>query len=337
MKQLCIVLFLLSFSGQAQTTHNLHLIKRTVLGGEGGWDYLTADAEGGRLYVSHGSQVEVLDINSHKQIGKIAPTPGVHGIVLVPHTKIGYITVGRSNNIAMFDVDSMKIRKEIPSGVKPDAILYDQYSDRVFVFNNGGASATVLDAKSGNIAGTIALGGAPEAGVSDGKGRVYVNLEDKNEVVALNSKTLAVLHRWPLTGGEEPTGLAIDIKRGRLFAACHNEVMVILDTKTGAVLDTKPIGGRVDGAVFNNEAGVAITSNGIGTLTLIKESGKGKFDVVETVLTALGARTIAIDPVNGHVFVTTAEFEPKPEPTSENPNPRAPAKPGTFMILEYGY
>ena len=320
----------------AQSPPNYHLIKKTIVGGEGGWDYLLADADGGRLYVSHGAQVEVLDLKTHEKIGVITPTPGVHGIAVVPGTGIGYTTNGRPNTATMFNTKTFNAIKEIPTGKKPDAIMYDAFSKRVFIFNNEGNSATVLDASTGTVVGTVELGGAPEAAVTDDHGTLFVNLEDKNQVAVFDAKSLVVKHHWSLGTGEEPTGLAFDKTHHRLFSTCHNKEMVVLDSQTGKVLATVPIGSGVDGAVFDTATGSAISSNGEGSLTVVKEVKPGQFDVIQTVPTQRGARTITIDPRSHHVFVTTAEYGPTPAATTENPRPRAPVVPGSFTVLEYG-
>ena len=318
----------------AQSRVNYHLIKKTTIGGEGSWDYLLADANGGRLYISHGTQVEVLDLKSHEKIGVITPTPGVHGIAVVPGTSVGYTTNGRSNTVTMFDTKTLKATKQIPTGIKPDAIMYDAFSKRVFIFNNEGNSATVVEATTGNVVGTVELGGAPEAAVSDDHGLIFVNLEDKNEVTVFSAKSLTVKHHWKLGKGEEPTGLAFDKPHHRLFSTC-DKVMVVLDSQTGKVLAEVPTGSGTDGAVFDTSTGSAISSNGEGTLTVVKEIKPGQFKAVQTVTTQRGARTITIAPTSHHIFVTTAMFGPTPAATTENPQPRPSVKPGTFMVLEY--
>ena len=318
----------------AQSPANYHLVKKTVIGGEGGWDYLLADAEGSRLYVSHGTQVDVLNLKSHEKIGVIAPTPGVHGIAVVPGTSVGYTTNGRPNTATMFDAKTLKATKEIPTGKKPDAILYDAFSGRVFIFNNDGNSATVLEAATGNVVGTVELGGAPEAAVTDDHGLIFVNLEDKNEVAVFDAKTLAVKNHWKLGTGEEPTGLAFDKRHHRLFSTC-NKVMVVLDSQTGQVLAQVPTDSGTDGAVFDTSTGSAISSNGEGSLTVVKEVKPGHFEAVQTVTTGRGARTITIDPANHHIFVITAQYGPAPAATTDNPRPRPAVEPGTFMVMEY--
>lgn len=337
MRTLLIFILCLGLTGQliAQSSAGYHLIKKTTVGGEGGWDYLLADAAGGRLYLSHGTQVEVLDLKTHEKVGVISPTPGVHGIAVVSGTSVGYTTNGRPNTATLFDTKTLKAVKEIPTGNKPDAILYDAFSKRVFIFNNEGSSATVLEAVTGAIVGTVELGGAPEATVSDDHGLIFVNLEDKNEIVVFDAKTFTVKHRWSLGKGEEPTGLAFDKQRHRLFSAC-NKLLVVLDSQTGKVLAEVPTGSGTDGAVFDTATSSAITSNGEGTLTVVKETKPGQFAAVQTVPTQRGARTITIDPQSHHLFVTTAEYGPAPAATTENPRPRPAVKPGSFVVMEYG-
>lgn len=314
---------------------NYHLIKKTTIGGEGGWDYLLADADAGRLYVSHGTQVEVLDLKSHEKIGVLSPTPGIHGIAVVPGTTVGYTTNGRPNTATLFDTKTLKPVKEIPTGKKPDAILYDAFSKRVFIFNNEGNSATVLEAATGNVVGTVELGGAPEAAVTDDHGLIFVNLEDKNEVAVFDARSLVVKHHWSLGTGEEPTGLAFDKAHHRLFSTCQ-KIMVVMDSQTGKVLAQVPTGSGTDGAVFDTSTGAAISSNGEGSLTVVKEVKPNQFEAVQTVTTQRGARTITIDPKSHHVFVITAEYGPAPAATTENPRPRPAVLPGTFAVLEYG-
>ncbi len=338
MKTIWITLIGLCLTGSlyAQTPAGYHLVKKTVVGGEGGWDYLLADAEGGRLYLSHGTQVEVLDLKSHEKVGVIPNTPGIHGIAVVNKANVGYTTNGRPNTATMFDLKTFKALADIPTGKKPDAILYDAFSGRVFIFNNEGSSATVLEAATGKVVGTAELGGAPEAAVTDDKGMIFVNLEDKNEIVGFDAKTLAVKHRWSLGKGEEPTGLAFDKVHHRLFSTCHNQMMIVLDSQTGKELAQVPIGSGVDGAVFDTAFGAAVSSNGEGSMTVVKEEKPGQFAAVQTVATERGARTITIDPKTNHIFVITAQYGTAPAATTENPRPRPPVVPGSFMVMEYG-
>ena len=330
-----LVLLLIINTLQAQTS-GIHLIKKTVVGGEGGWDYLLAQAELRQLYLTHGNQVEVLNLDTHEKLGVIADTKGVHGVAVAAKLGRGFTTNGKTNTVSVFDTKTFKVSSEIPTGKKPDAVFFDAFSGRVFVFNNAGGSATVIDAATSTVAGTVELGGNPEAGVSDGKGTIFVNLEDKSEIVSFDAKTLAVKNRWKLEGGEEPTGLAFDVKNHRLFSVCHNKVMLVMDSETGKIIATLPIGERVDGAVFDAENQVAISSNGEGTLTVVKEVSPNDFKVIDTVKTEQGARTISIDAKTHHVFVITAQFGELPAATAENPKPRRPLLPNTFTVLEYG-
>ena len=332
----CLFTFLFVFTISAQTKDNFQLAKKTILGGEGGWDYLNVDSQSRRLYISHGNQVEVLNVDTHEKVGVITETMGVHGIVTVPELNKGFITNGKTNSITIFDIKTLKKTGELPAGNKPDALLYDSFSGNVFVFNNDGGSATIINAKTGKIVKTLDLGGAPEAGVSDEKGLIYVNLEDKNEIVSFGSKDFTVKKRFKLTDGDTPTGLAIDKENNILFSVCRNKLMFILEAKDGKIIEKLPIGTGVDGLVFDNKNKLAISSNGEGTLTVVKENSASDFKVLETVTTAPGARTITIDSKTNHVFVSTAQFGEKPATTTENPKPRSPVLPNTFMILEYG-
>ena len=314
------------------------LLTTISIGGEGGWDYLKVDPAGERLYVSHGTRVEVVDLKTRKVVGTIMDTPGVHGIEVVPGTNRGYITCGRNNTCVVFDVKTLKpIGAPIPTGPKPDALLYDAYSKRVFLFSNDGGKSTVLDAKTGAVVGTAELGGDVEAGVSDGHGTIFVNIENKSEIVAFDAKTLAVRHRWPLAPGEEPTGLAYDAKTNRLFSGCANEKLVVTDSKTGKRIAVLPTGKGTDGAAFDPSTNNVIVSNGgSGTFTIIHEDTPDTYTVVANLPTARGARTIAIDPKSHHLFTCTADYGPAPAPTTENPRPRPSVVPGTFRVLEFG-
>ena len=314
-----------------------HLLNTITIGGEGGWDYLQVDPAGERLYVSHGKQVEVVDLKTRKVIGTIADTPGVHGIETVPSAGRGYITCGRNNTCVVFDLKTLKpIGAPIPTGPKPDALLYDAFSKRVFLFSNDGGKSTVLDAKTGTVVGTAELGGDVEEGVSDGHGTIFVNIENKSEIVAFDAKTLAVRHRYPLAPGEEPTGLAYDAKTHRLFSGCANEKLVVTDSQTGKQVAVLPTGKGTDGAGFDPSTGNIFTSNGAGTFTVLHADGPGKYRVVGSVPTARGARTMSINPKNGHLFTVTADYGPAPAPTTENPRPRPSVLPGTFRVLEFG-
>ena len=338
MKKIILALLasgLLHFSSPAQTP-GFVLIKKTVLGGEGGWDYLLADSEAKRLYVSHSTQVEVLDLDTHAKIGTISGQ-GIHGIAVVPGSGRGIITNGRSNTATIFDLKTLKLVKELPTGKNPDALLYDKFSDRVFIFNHSGGTATVIDIRKATVIGTVDLAGeGVEAGVSDDQGTIFVNMEDSHEIVSFDAKTQAVKNRWKISPGEEPTGLAIDKKTHRLFSACHNELLMVVNSDNGKIIAQVPIGKGVDGVVFDADLGLIITSNGEGSITIIKEFSADEFGAIKTVKTQPGARTIALDPKTHHVFVSTAQYGEKPAATTENPNPRPSIVPETFMVMELG-
>ena len=315
-----------------------HLLNTIAIGGEGGWDYLSVDPAGERLYVSHGTQVEVVDLKTRKVVGTVKNTPGVHGIEVLPSANRGYITCGRNNTCVVFDLKTLKpIGAPIATGPKPDALLVDNFSNRVFLFSNEGGKSTVLDAKTGAVVGTAALGGDVEAPATDGKGHIFVNIEDKSEVIEFDAKTLAVLKRHSVAPGQEPTGLAYDPKTNRLFSGCANEKLVVTDSKTGKQIAVLPTGKGTDGAAFDPSTNNVIVSNGgSGTFTIIHEDTPDKYTVVANLPTARGARTIAIDPKSHHLFTCTAEYGPAPAPTTENPHPRPSVVPGTFRVLEFG-
>ena len=320
---------------KAQPASGGYRVSREIkLGGEGGWDYLAADAAARRLYVSHGTRVEVVDLDSGKPAGAIGNLSGVHGIAIAGDLGRGFISNGRSSMITIFDLKTLATVSEVKStGENPDAILYDPFSSQVFAFNGRSKNATVLDAKTGKVAGTIELGGKPEFAASDGAGKVFVNIEDKSEVVEIGAKDLAVKAHWPLAPCEEPSGLAIDRAHHRLLAGCSNKLAAIVDTASGKVVATVPIGSGVDANAFDPGTGLGFSSNGEGTLTVIKEERPDKFTVVENVPTRRGARTMALDEKTHDVYLATAQFGPPPAATAEQPHPRPPILPDSFVLL----
>jgi YVTN family beta-propeller protein len=331
-------LFLLSFSSSAQLNPSgISLLKKTIIGGTGGWDYVFISSADRHLYLSHGNQVEVLNADTHEKIGVIPDTKGVHGIAAIPELGKGYITNGKADNVTVFDIKTLKVTSVIPAGTNPDALLYDQFSKRVFIFNNDSKNVTVIDAKMDTVIATIDLGGNPEAGVSNDKGLVYVNLEDANEIVVFESKTLLVKNRFKLSPGEQPTGIAMDKKTHRLFSACRaSQLMMILDADNGRIVAKLPIGKGVDGAGFDEVSKLIYSSNGDGTLTVIKEIFRDQFEVLDNVKTEQGARTMTFDSKSKHIFTATPQFGATPGATTENPRPRPAILPNTFMLLEYG-
>lgn len=310
-----------------------HVTKRTVLGGDGGWDYLTVDSKARRVYISHATHVVVVDADTNAVIGDIPNTNGVHGIAIVPEVDKGFTSNGRDNAVTVFDLKTLKPIANVPVGRNPDAIIYDPFSKRVFAFNGASHDATAIDAKTNFVVGTIALGGKPEFAVSDEQGNLYVNIEDKNEIVRFDPIKLTVENRWSIAPGEEPSGLAIDRKHHRLFSVCGNKLMAIVNADNGKLITTLPIGDGTDAAAFDPETGFAFSSNGEGTLTVVHEDSPDKFTVVENVPTQVRARTMALDAKTHQVFLVSAEFGTAPAPTAQQPRPRAPMVPGTFTLI----
>ncbi|MBV9032989.1 MAG: YncE family protein [Acidobacteriaceae bacterium] len=303
------------------------------IGGSGGWDYLMADSENHRLYVSHGTEVVVIDLDSQKIIGRIGGMNRIHGIAVANDLGTGFISDGGANEVVAFNLKDLSVKGKIKAGTNPDGIVYDPASKRVFAFNGRSQDATAIDAATGAVAGTVKLDGKPEFPVSDGKGSVYVNIEDKNEIERINSKTLAVGAHWPISPCESPSGLAMDKTNRRLFSVCDGKVMAITDADSGKVVATPPIGDGPDAAAFDAEAKLAFSSNGDGTLTVIKETGKDSYSVAETVKTARGARTMALDEKTHKIYLPTASFGPAPQATASAPHPRPSILPGTFKVL----
>jgi DNA-binding beta-propeller fold protein YncE len=331
------VLLLFSATGDAAGQGSgYHLVKKVPLGGEGGWDYLTVDSAARRLYITRATRVMVVDADSGAVVGEIPDTAGVHGVALAPEFGRGFTSNGRAAAVTIFDLKTLKPLGQVKTGDNPDAILYDPASKRVFTFNGRSNDATAIEAATGTVAGTISLGGKPEFAVSDGAGHLYVNLEDKSEVLALDAQKLTVLKRWPLAPCEEPSGMAIDVKHRRLFSGCSNKVMAVMDADTGRVVTTVAIGAGVDANAFDPDTAMAFSSNGEGTLTVVHEDSPEKFTVVENVATQRGARTMTLDPKTHNVYLITAEFGPRPAPTPENPRGRPPMVPGSFVLLIYG-
>jgi DNA-binding beta-propeller fold protein YncE len=322
-------------SGHAQKP-GYHLLKKFVLGGDGRWDYITCDSDAHRLYISRSTHVMVVDADSGAIIGDIPNTLGVHGIALAPEFGKGFTSNGRDASVTIFDLKTLKTLGQVKVGQNPDAILYDSTSKRIFTFNGTSKDTTALDAKSGTVVGTLALGGRPESGVADGRGEIFVNIEDKGQVIEFDSRKLGIDATWPLAPGEEPTGIAMDRKHRRLFVGCANKLMAVMNADNGKLVATLPIGSGVDATAFDTESQLAFSSNGEGTLTVVHEDGPEKFTVVENAATQRGARTMALDPNTHKVFLITAEFGPPPAPTAEQPRPRPTVVPGTFTLLVFG-
>jgi DNA-binding beta-propeller fold protein YncE len=322
-------------SGPAAAPH-YKVVRHIAIGGEGGWDYLTVDAASRRIFVSHATQVVVVDADSGKVVGRIPKTEGVHGIAIAADLHRGFISNGRTSTMTVFDLDTLATLDEVKTtGDRPDSILYDAATKRVLTFNAAGKNATVFDASTHAVTGTIDLGGQPEFAQADGQGRVFVNIEDTSELAVIDAKAMTVVRRWKLAGCEEPSGLAIDHAHHRLFSGCDNEVMAVSDWDAGRVVATVPIGEGVDGNAFDESRQVAFSSNGgSATLTIVAEHAGDHYDVLDNVATKRGARTIALDRKTGHLFLPTADFGPVPAATTEQPRPRAPILTDTFELLE---
>jgi len=315
----------------------LHMIKTYKLGGEGGWDYLEIDPESHRLFISRSTHVIVIDAESGKPLGDIPDTPGVHGIALANDLGRGFTSNGREGTVSIFDLKTLKpISKVHAVGENPDAILFDPATKRVFTFNGRSGDSTAIDAASGAIVGKIALGGKPEFGVSNGEGELFVNLEDKSQLLALDPKELKVKSRWPLAPCEFPSGLAMDTKNRRLFVGCDNKMMAVVNAETGKVITTLPIGDGVDADRFDPETKLAFASCGEGVLTVVKEDSPEKFSLVQNVKTERGARTMALDIKKHVIYLVTAKFGPAPAATAQQPHPRPSILPDTFEVLVVG-
>jgi len=336
-----VVLAGLSFAGSslarsARSATEYKIVKTVKLGGDGGWDCLTVDSQARRLYISRGTHVMVVNADTGEVVGDIPGTNGVHGIALVPALDKGFTSNGRDNTVSVFDLKTLHVSKQIPVGKNPDIIIYDSESKLVFTGNGGSRDVTAIDPKSETVKGTIPLDGKPEFAVTD-ENHLYVNLEDKSMIARIDSRKLTVDARWPLAPGEEPTGLAIDEKHHRLFAACGNKLMAVVNTDDGHVVANVPTGSGADGAEFDSSGQIAFSPNGgDGTLTVIHEDSPDKFSVVQTLPTQKGARTMTLDPKTHNVFLITAEFGPPPAPTAERPHPRPSIVPGSFTLLIVG-
>jgi YVTN family beta-propeller protein len=281
--------------------------KKIPVGGQGSFDYLSVDEGARRLYVSHGTQVEVLDTDSGTVVGSIPKTPGVHGIAIAPELGRGFVSNGQASTVTIFDLKTLKPIADVPTGQKPDAIIYDPATSRVFAFNGGSNSATVIDAATGKVAGTVDLGGGPEFAAADRKGYVFDNLEDESLVLKINARELKVEQRWPTAPCSSPSSMAIDRANRRLFLGCRSKVMAVMNADTGQVITTRPIGDHVDATSFDPETKLIFNSNGEGTITVIHQDSPDKYSVVETVKTVPRAKTMALDPKTHQLFLSTVE------------------------------
>jgi len=307
------------------------VIRTVPISGEGGWDYVTVDTDARRVYISHATQVVVLDADTYAEVGSIPDTQGVHGIAIASDLGRGFTSNGRTNTATIFDLKTLKTIGTVKTGTNPDAIIYDPSTKRVFTFNGRSNDATAINVADGTVVGTLALGGKPEFAVADGKGTIYVNIEDTSELVHLDAKDLKVLHRWPEKPCQEASGLAADMKNHRLFAGCDNKMMAVIDADSGKVVATLPIGEGVDATGFDPATQLAFASNGEGTLTVVHEESPDKYTVAENVPTKRSARTMGLDLKTHNIFLPAADFDP-PAPGER----RGKMKPGSFVLLVLG-
>ena len=310
-----------------------HVVKKFAGPDDAGWDYLIVDSAARRLYVSHSTHVDVYNADTGAPAGKIAITDGVHGIALATDLGRGFTSNGRASTVTIFDLKTLAPIGDVKTGKGPDSIIYDPASKRVFAFNGGGDSATAIDAADGKVAGTIDLGGGPEFAAADGNGNVFVNLEDKSEMVKFDSKKLTVLAHWPLAPCESPSSMAMDRKNKRIFVGCRNRTMAVVNADTGKVITTVPIGDRVDATAWDPDTGLILNSNGDGTLTVVHQESPDKYIVVENVKTQPNSKTLALDPKTHEIFLPGASYGPAPAATAAQPRPRPPILPGSFTVM----
>ena len=329
---------LVAATGQAQgaAAAGYHVVKTIPVGAEGGWDYISIDAAARRLYVSHATKMVVIDLDRDTVVGEITNTPGIHGIAIAPELGRGFTSNGRDSSVTMFDLKSLAVLGRVKvTGANPDAIHFDAATKRVFTFNGRSANATALDAATGAVLGTIALAGKPEFAQSDGKGRLFVNIEtDPGQIQVIDTGTLKLIATYPLTGCDAPTGLAYDRARDRLFSVCGNRVLVVSNPTSGAMVASVPIGPGVDAVSYDESERLLLASNGgDGTMTVIAQDGADRYTSLGNAKTRVGSRTMTIDPKTHRAYLATVQYGPTPAPTADQPRPRAPVIPGSFAIL----
>ena len=320
----------------ANAQYRYTFAREIPVGGEGGWDYLSVDSGARRLYVSHGTKVVVIDLDKDVVVGEITNTPGVHGLAPAPELQRGFTSNGRENRASIVDLKTLQTLSKVETGQNPDGMLYEPGRQEAYMFNGRGESATVIDAKSGKVVATIPLGGKPEFAACDPKaGRVYNNLEDKSQVAVIDTKTHQSVNTWPITPGEEASGMAIDLAHHRLFLGCGNKLMVMMDSANGKVVATVPIGDGVDANAFDPETQLAFASCGDGTVTIAHEETPDKLTVVQTLKTEPRARTMTLDPKTHKIYLGSGRFEAPTEPTSGKSRQRPKMVPDSFKILVY--
>jgi YVTN family beta-propeller protein len=321
-------------AGAQQATAGYHVTQRIPVGGEGGWDYIAVDTARARLFVSRSDRVMVVDQASGKVLGEITGLNRGHGVAFDYATNHGFATSGADSTVTMFDLGTLAVLKRTIAAIDDDAVLYDPVSRRVFTMNGDANSASVIDPATGDKVGDIPLGGKPEFGVTDRAGKVYINLEDKGEVVEIDPVAMKVVRRWSIAPCEEPSGLAIDVTHRRLFSVCGNKLMAVSDAAGGKLITTLPIGAGVDAAAYDPVTGNVFASNGEGTMTVVHQETPDTYRVVSTVQTMPGARTMALDPKSHRLYTVSAKMGPMPAAApGETRRRRPPLIPGSFTLL----
>jgi len=338
---LCLSLLAVAFSAclivaAPAAAQSGYAVARTIpIGGDGGWDYIFVDAAAHRAYIARATRFQVVDLDAGKLAGEIPDTPGAHGVALVPELGIGFTSNGRENTSSVFDPKTLKVSEKIKTGEGPDAIVYDSASGNVYTMNGHGKSASVIDPKTRKVVATIPLSGKPETPVPDGKGHMYINIEDKGSIAVVDTKANKVVAEWPMAGCEEPSGLDMDLSDSVLFAACGNKLMAIVDAKTGTLITTVPTGDESDGLAFDPKAKVAVTSNGEGNMSFVGKKD-GKYVLLGNVATKKGARTIGLDPTTGQFLTVSADLGPAEKPSPTNPRGRPMPLPNSFVVIAVG-
>lgn len=336
-KRLIGLSLLAGLAGTALADPSMHVLQRWKLGGDGGWDYLTVDTAH-RLFISRGTRVDVVDTDSRAVIATIPDTQGVHGIALAPDLHRGFTSNGKADSVTVFDLDTLKTLQEVKiAGHNPDAILYEPAGKHVFTFNGKSKDVTVVDANTLAIVATLPVPDKPEFAVDDGAGHIYVNIESEpGQMLVIDSRKLVVEATWPLDGCNSPSGLAIDRTHHRLFSVCDGKIMAITNAENGHAVARVPIGEGPDAAAYDAKRGLVFSSNGEGTLTVVQQKSADRYRVIATVPTQRGARTMALDPESGSVYLVTADFGAAPAPTVDQPHPRPQVLPGSFTVLAVG-
>lgn len=343
MKNLKGILLLSLVLGMAASLHaqdagksGYKILQSVPLPGDGGYDFLTVDSDARRVYITHNNSVQIVDADALTLLGTVENVPHPHGVAFLPDLGKGYASSGQPGSVVVFDLKTFKHLAEIPTEKDCDVILYDKPSNKVLTFNGDSHTASMIDPATDKLDKTVTLDGGPEVAVSNGKGQIFDNLETKSVVLKMDAKTLKVQKTWPLAPGESPSGLSMDVKNNRLFSGCHNKNLVVMNAKTGKVIQALPIGDHVDGTAFDPGTGNVFSSNGDGTLTIIHEDSPNKYTLVEQFPTEPGAKTLALDAKTGRVFLTVAKREAPPAPTKEDPKPHGKMVPGTFHLLVIG-